>query len=212
MKITFTILVSFIVLLSSCQSSSQKRDGLCHIKGVANERFEGKKIFLVPMNGPATAETVDSVVITQGKFAFLSEPGEMKSIRIDYRYRLNVEDLLLVMEPGDVEVIIDTVSSGKGTPMNDTLQLWKERTMLYYRSLNPLHQKRKLAEEKGDKTTADAIKAEMEHLGKEYKKESRALANRLKEGPLYDFLDSRFPTSYKKKMPDGTITTVEVEY
>ena len=52
----------------------------------------------------------------------------------------------------------------------------------------------------------------MEQLGKTYKKESRALADRLKEGPLYKFLDSRFPRSYQKKVPDGTITTVEVEY
>lgn len=39
-----------------------------------------------------------------------------------------------------------------------------------------------------------------------------ALADRLKEGPLYEFLDSRFPRSYKKRLPDGTINTVEVEY
>ena len=197
MKKTITILAAITSLLAACTPTPKETDGLCHIHGTVNERFEEKKIFLVPVNGPATMETVDSVVITNGKFAFQSEPGEMKSIRIDFRYRIGVEDLLLVMEPGDVEVVIDTISSGKGTPMNDTLQGWKERTMQYYRSLNPLHQKKK---------------AEMERLGKAYKKDSRALADRLKEGPLYEFLDSRFPRSYQKKLPDGTITTVEVEY
>ena len=66
----------------------------------------------------------------------------------------------------------------------------------------------KEAEKAGDKATAEAIKAEMERLGKAYKKDSRALADRLKEGPLYEFLDSRFPRSYQKKLPDGKITTV----
>lgn len=212
MKIRKCILVAITAFISGCAPTPKETDGLCHIHGTVNERFEGKKIFLVPVDGPATMETVDSVVITNGKFAFQSEPGEMKSIRIDFRYRTGVEDLLLVMEPGDVEVIIDTISSGKGTPMNDTLQLWKERTMLYYGRLNPLHQKRQEAVKSGDKATAEAIKTEMEGLGKTYKKESRALADRLKEGPLYKFLDSRFPRSYQKKLPDGTITTVEVEY
>lgn len=212
MKKTITILAAITSLLAACTPTPKETDGLCHIHGTVNERFEGKKIFLVPVNGPATMETVDSVVITNGKFAFQSEPGEMKSIRIDFRYRIGVEDLLLVMEPGDVEVVIDTISNGKGTPMNDTLQGWKERTMQYHRCLNPLHLKKKEAEKAGDKATAEAIRAEMERLGKAYKKNSRALADRLKEGPLYEFLDSRFPRSYQKKLPDGTITTVEVEY
>lgn len=212
MKIVIPFLAAIATLLTACHTTPAKTDGLCHITGTANERFEGKKIFLVPVDGPATMETVDSVVITDGKFAFASEPGEMKSIRIDFRHRMHVEDLLLVMEPGQVEVVIDTISSAQGTPMNDTLQLWKERTMQYHRSLNPLHRQRQAAEQAGDQTTAASLKAEMERLGKAYRKDSRNLADRLKEGTLFEFLDSRFPRSYPKKMPDGTITTVHVKY
>lgn len=212
MKKTIVITAAMTALLTGCTSTPQKTEGICHIQGTINERFEGKKVFLVPVNGPATAETVDSIVVTNGKFEFRSEPGEMKSIRIDYRYRIGVEELLLVMEPGEVEVIIDTISSGKGTPMNDTLQQWKERTMQHYQSLAPFRMKGREAEKAGDHITAEAMKAKIAELEKAYKKESRALADRLKEGPLYEFLNSRFPTSYQKKLPDGTITTVHVEY
>lgn len=205
---TIALAATFI----GCTSTSKTEDGLCHIQGTTNERFEGKKIFLLPAEGPATMETVDSVVVTNGKFAFQSEPGEMKIIRIDYRYRTGVEDLLVVMEPGNLEVIIDSISSGKGTPQNDTLQAWKERTMQHYRSLAPYRIQAREAEKAGDRTTVDALRQKIESLEKAYKKYSRDLTDRLKEGTLYEFLNTRFPYSYPKKMPDGTITTVHVEY
>lgn len=205
---TIALAATFI----GCTSTSKTEDGLCHIQGTTNERFEGKKIFLLPAEGPATMETVDSVVVTNGKFAFQSEPGEMKIIRIDYRYRTGVEDLLVVMEPGNLEVIIDSISSGKGTPQNDTLQAWKERTMQHYRSLAPYRIQAREAEKAGDRATVDALKQKIESLEKAYKKYSRDLTDRLKEGTLYEFLNTRFPYSYPKKMSDGTITTVHVEY
>ena len=209
-KIIATIALAATFL--GCTSTSKTEDGFCHIQGTVNERFEGKKIFLLPAEGPATMETVDSVVVTNGKFAFQSEPGEMKIIRIDYRYRTGVEDLLVVMEPGNLEVIIDSISSGKGTPQNDTLQAWKERTMQHYRNLAPYRIQAREAEKAGDRATFDALKEKIESLEKAYKKYSRDLTDRLKEGTLYEFLNTRFPYCYPKKMPDGTITTVHVEY
>ena len=209
-KIIATIALAATII--GCTTTPKVEDGLCHIQGTTNERFEGKKIFLLPAEGPATMETVDSVVITNGEFAFQSEPGEMKIIRIDYRYRTGVEDLLVVMEPGNLEVIIDSISSGKGTPQNDTLQAWKERTMQHYRDLAPYRIQAKEAEKAGDRATVDALKQKIESLEKAYKKYSRDLTDRLKEGTLYEFLNTRFPYSYPKKMPDGTITTVHVEY
>lgn len=193
-------------------TSTPKEESLCHIHGIANERFEGKKIFLVPVNGPATTETVDSVVITDGRFEFVSEPGEMKVIRIDYRYRTGVEDLLVVMEPGEVEVTIDTISSGKGTPQNNTLQQWKEQTLQHHRRLAPIRKKIREATKAGHSTTAEALQQQVDSLEKAYKRYSRHLTDQLGEGTLYDFMNTRFPLSYPKKQPDGTITTVEVVY
>ena len=86
--------------LAGCSSSTGQADGKCHITGTANNILNGKKIFLVPMNRPATMETVDSVVIENGRFEFTSDVNEMKVIRVDYHFRSGVQDLLVVSEPG----------------------------------------------------------------------------------------------------------------
>ena len=48
--------VAAAMMMFGCQSSG---DGKCHITGVVKgEQYEGKRIFLVPMNGPKTTEYV----------------------------------------------------------------------------------------------------------------------------------------------------------
>ena len=60
--------VAVAMMVFSCQSVG---DGKCHITGeVTGEQYEGKRIFLVPMYGPKTAEYVDSMEITNGMFSF----------------------------------------------------------------------------------------------------------------------------------------------
>ena len=86
--------------LAGCSSSTRQTDGKCHITGTANNKLNGKKIFLVPMNRPATMETVDSVVIENGTFEFTADVNEMKVIRVNYHFRSGVQDLLVVSEPG----------------------------------------------------------------------------------------------------------------
>lgn len=199
-----------LLLMIGC-SAPQPNDGLCHIDGTANSRFEGVKIFLVPMNEPAIAQNVDSVVITDGKFQFTSEPGKLKSIRVDYRHRIGVEELLVITEPGNLEVVIDTVSSSKGTPQNDSLQAWKEYSARHFTLLKPYRKQLSAARKSGDTLTMTAVKAQIDSIGRIYKQYSRSMADEFKEGALYDFLYSRFPTSYKKKMPNGEIVTIQLD-
>ncbi|MEZ7948315.1 MAG: hypothetical protein QMB84_08595, partial [Macellibacteroides fermentans] len=40
---------------------------------------------------------------------------------------MELQELLVVTEPGTISVILDTESSAKGTPQNEALQLWKEQ-------------------------------------------------------------------------------------
>lgn len=47
-------------------------------------------------------------------------------VPIDMRVRYGTQDLLVVTEPGVINVVIVTVSSGSGTPQNEALQTWKE--------------------------------------------------------------------------------------
>ena len=118
-----------VMMVDSCQ---QAGDGKCHINGVVNgEQYEGKRIFLVPFTGPATAETVDSMEITDGKFHFEPDSVQMYKILLDYHYRFGLQPLLVVGEPGEITVTIDTVSHAVGTPQNDSLEQWKVRTEIH---------------------------------------------------------------------------------
>lgn len=69
------IALAAVTMMFSCQSAN---NGKCRINGVVNgEQYEGKRIFLVPMYGPKTAEYVDSMEITNGQFHFEPDSAQM---------------------------------------------------------------------------------------------------------------------------------------
>ena len=116
MKVLPFYLFTFLLLLG-CQ---QANDGKCHIEGVViGEQYEGKRIFLVPNSGPATMETVDSMEITNGKFHFEPDSIQMYKILLDYHYRMGLQPLIIVGEPGTIKVTIDSISHATGTPQNE---------------------------------------------------------------------------------------------
>ena len=88
-RIVFYSMVAVLLLTVAACSKKEQPAGRCHIVGVApNPTLEGKRIFLVPFSGPATAETVDSIEIHDGKFEFDTDTLMMAKILIDYHYRL----------------------------------------------------------------------------------------------------------------------------
>lgn len=192
----FSLAVALLTLVAACDGGkSAKQAGVCRIHGVAsNPNLEGKRIFLVPLVGPATAANVDSIEIHQGRFEFQTDTMMMAKILIDYHFRDGFQPLLVVVEPGDVDVVIDSVSSAKGTPQNDSLQQWKIMTERHNFMLAQLRRTGKNAE-------ADSV-----HLT--HKKATRRMAANMKEGLLHDFLEGLYPLTYQKKMPDGRIVTI----
>ena len=203
----FLMVLAAIVLLDSC-----KTDTTCRIHGtVGKERLNGKRIFLVPLFGPQTAEFVDSVVIEDGKFEFATDSAKMFKILVDYHYRMGIQQLLVVGEPGDIEVKIDSVSSAHGAQQNDSPQAWKELTEqyahdrdMYYRTVGMLRQNNHME---------DAVKIEQQ--GREvlqaYKNRTRQMAANMKGTTVGDFLEGIFPKTYQKKMPDGKIVTIDAD-
>ena len=203
-----SIIALSALVFAGCSSSTKPVTGKCHIMGTINPKFNGKKIFLVPMTRPATMETVDSMVVADGKFEFTADTCDLRVIRIDYHYRTGVQDLLVVTEPGDLVVNIDSISSCKGTPQNDSLQAWKERTERFNMECQPFMIDGRNAEKKGDITTAESMKAKLDSLRRDYRRASNALGESMKGTSLGDFLLKQFPKTYKKKMPDGSIEEV----
>lgn len=125
------ITVAMVLMLMSCADHSHDFS----IYGtVTDPELEGACIFLVPYLEKViepTKENLDSTFISDGKFEFHGNVERLSDIRIERRRRINVQNLLVLTEPGTINVTIGRVSSSAGTPMNDSLQLWKELTKQY---------------------------------------------------------------------------------
>ena len=198
-----------VVMIYSCKSSN---GGTCRIHGVVNgEQYEGKRIFLVPFTGPKTAEYVDSMEIKDGKFHFETDTMQMYTILMDYHYRFGLQPLLIIGEPGDVQVIIDSVSHAKGTPQNDSLEKWKVRTEIHNHELAKMRRYILDLQQQGDTVQAKYIQQRADSFHLVYKNYSRQLADNMKEGVLHDFLKNQFPLTYKRKFPDGRIVTMNAD-
>ena len=197
-----------VILLDSCKS-----DTTCRIHGtVGIERLNGKRIFLVPLFGPQTAEYVDSVVIENGKFEFATDSAKMFKILVDYHYRLGVQQLLVVVgEPGDIQVTIDSISSAHGTPQNDSLQVWKELTMQYNHDYNMYSRTVHMLRERGLTEKADTILQQGRKVHLAYKNRSRQMAANMKGTTVGEFLEGLFPLTFKRQMPDGSIVTMNAD-
>lgn len=179
--------VTSMVVMAGCKSANK---GTCRIHGtMESSRWDGKKIFLVPMFGLQDAAHVDSVVIKDGKFEFTADTMEMKVIRVDYHYRDGVQDLLVVSEPGDVKVTIGANSVSSGTPQNDSLQVWKDQMMKFNTEYNQLRmQARQAGSENILMTKGKEIQKQLRDYNMEFTK-------RMTPGVFKDFLQKMYPSA-----------------
>ena len=198
-----------VTIFYSCQ---QQNSNECRIHGtVADEKFEGKRIFLVPFYGPKVAETVDSMEIKNGKFEFTTDSVKLYKLLIDLRFRMGIQPLLVIGEPGDVNVIIDSVSHASGTPQNDSLEKWKVRTEIHNRELGKMRKFIADLRKRGDSVQAEYISQRADSFHLVYKNYTRQLAKNMKAGVLHDFLKDLFPLTYERKMPDGSVKTINAD-
>ena len=206
-KILFLCMAVGAMVFVGCQKSN-----VCQIRGtVVGEQYEGKRIFLVPFSGPATAETVDSMEIKDGKFEFTPDSMQMYKILLDYHYRFGTQPLIVVAEPGEIQVKIDTISSAVGTPQNDSLQVWKELTERHHREYGALNRLINAKTKQGDTIEAAKIKEQAQKMHIAYKNRSRAMAANMEGTILGDFLKGRFPLTYQRKYPDGRVVTMNAD-
>lgn len=120
----FFYLAVWSIILGSCQSAQRQT---MYIDGLISPEHNGQIMYLVP-RPRSTPETVDSVFIKDGSFAF-SVPADsaIYDLTISRRAKANIQRLLLVAEPGTLHVSMGANSSATGTPLNDQLQHWKEQ-------------------------------------------------------------------------------------
>lgn len=181
MKKIIIMLLAGAAMLASCTQEK----GYVIYGTVSNPELEGAQVFLVPLENPVK-ETIDSVVIRNQMFEFRGTEEKMADIRIERYKRYGNENLLVVTEPGETFVTIGQVSSGRGTPQNDSLQVWKNLTMQYYQQSGSLRKQ--------------GMKAEADALREAYVARTRQMASNVGKGTtLGAFLDSRYPKSPDKE-------------
>ena len=203
------VAVAAMTMIISCQPKNSKE---CRIHGiVADEKFEGKRIFLIPFYGPKTAETVDSMEIKDGKFEFTTDSAKLYKILIDLRFRRGIQPLLVIGEPGDVKVIIDSVSHATGTPQNDSLEKWKVRTEMHNRELGKMRKYIMDLKKSGDSVQAKYIAQRADSFHLVYKNYTRRMAKNMEGQTLGDFLKDMYPLTYKRKYPDGRTVTINAD-
>lgn len=123
------IFAIMILILCSCASREYRIHGT-----VTEDSLEGVQIFLVTY-GYSDAAHVDSVYIRDRHFEFTGKEARIADLRVDYHHRDGIQKLLVATEPGDIFVTIGRISSGGGTPLNDSLEVWKGLTQEYNRML-----------------------------------------------------------------------------
>ena len=175
-----------LFMAAGCKTSNKQ---LCRIHGTMESgRWDGKKIFLVPMFGIQDSAHVDSTVIENGKFEFTTDSTEMKVVRVDYHFREGAQELLVVSEPGDVNITIGANSTSAGTPQNDSLQVWKNKMIEFNTIYNQLRMQ-------AYKEKSDSI---LLTKGKEVQKALRdfntAFAKRQPQGEFKEFLNKMYPS------------------
>ena len=143
MKKCLFVLLSILFLIGCVTSDKDKYSIIGYVSG---SEYEGEWIYLVPLKG-ATAETVDSTQIENGMFLFkgVADTSDIRILRTRPIFRLKLQELLIIVEPGELNVRLDSVSNAKGTPQNDALQYWKDEKMRMERSMMALSEQRKTA-------------------------------------------------------------------
>ncbi len=207
-----------MVLLMTIACTSKKQEtaipnGVCHIVGtLPSDDYNDKCIYLIAEDKTIRDSVgIDSCFVKDRKFEFTTDKNMMMILRMTFKYRFGLQDLLVVAEPGEVQAVIDSISSCKGTPSNDSLQMWKEVTESRNPVMAELRKEMSQAQEIGDTARANAIKAHGDSLYVAYKNYTRRLSANMFEGPLKEFLGKLFPTSYKRRMPDGTIKEMPLD-
>lgn len=129
----FTVLLS--LLLAGCSKSSRMV-----INGTISSEWDGVNIYFCPLPHP-TEDVVDSTVVKNGTFTFTipADSCYVARLQLDATVGSNIQMLYVAVEPGVLTVEMSEDSHGGGTPLNDSLQVWKDYIALTQKSAGPMH-------------------------------------------------------------------------
>jgi|WetSurMetagenome_2_1015567.scaffolds.fasta_scaffold10820_2 hypothetical protein len=128
MRNPFLVISVALLMCISCTESPR-----CTVEGrITNPDFFGSKVYLVALDAPVT-KNVDSTMAVEGSFSFEVKADSflVKILRVPAKYPKIIEDLVIIPEQGKIVAVLDSVSRGYGTRLNDKLQEWKMRKRIH---------------------------------------------------------------------------------
>jgi hypothetical protein len=170
MKRLLLVYLSILITASCTHKETFKVEG-----EVPDSTFEGSKVYLVALDGPISKD-VDSTIVTNGSFNFEKKADSLcvKILRVPVRYPNYVEDLVVVLEPGNLKVVLSPNSHGEGTRLNNILQNWKEKKHAYDSLQFVIYSQMR---KEPDKNITDSLLKYSESLSCIYKAELKGLMN-----------------------------------
>lgn len=200
MKTTVKMAFAFVFGLSLLACGPSPKSPTCHIKGkVMLPFYNGKKIYLVPLNGPRDAAHVDSALIRNQEFELRVDTPMLALVRVDYHFRDRAQDMLVVTEPGVVRVTMGPLSATGGTPQNDSLQVWKGLTENMKKRVSTLTREFRESRRRGDSVAANRALSRIDSAITTHAARSRQMGHSLGKGSLFgDFLLERFPEAKRR--------------
>ena len=119
-------------LLIACFIACKNR-GTVIVGSLPNDNFDKQAVYWVPLDDEHP-KPVDSTHIDKNKFRLVISSrnfNKLGVIRVRLEFRLDLQEILVFTEPGTIFVNLDKNSSASGTPLNQTLQQWKEKKFTY---------------------------------------------------------------------------------
>ncbi len=189
----------FVAMFFACKNNDTSNKFV--VEGfVKDSAFNGHKIYLVAMDEKTFG--VDSTFVKDNKFSFTRDKEYIADIRFGkYSFELRkthfVQNLLVVTEPGVLQVEISENSSAKGTPQNEFLQKWKELTVKSNELRAPYIEKVHAAIRSGIEENEIKPRQELDSVLAIYYTDSYNMLKTLDSCTVKDFLLKMIPKKYQ---------------
>lgn len=165
----FSILFIAAISLIACQNKTYKVTG-----NVADASYEGKNVYVQEMTDTEMI-TVDTAIVKDGAFTFegRADSTVLRFIALDETVSsTNPSRVLLVLEPGKIEVKFDSLVTVSGTKLNDDYTSFRKDQQELSKEIRALSQTYQSATMAG--TMTDSLDTE---ITKAYEKVSEKLEN-----------------------------------
>lgn len=154
------LLLSAIAVLFA--SSCADKDAYTINGKVAKEDLNGKEVYLQELNMDGRGFTsIDTAVIENGAFVFKGKAGAAPVVR--FVSIAEARPALFILEAGKIEINIDSVSTVKGTPMNDKYQEFSAKSNDITLKLNAIGEEYQKAATEGTMTPELEQKISADH-------------------------------------------------